>query len=1233
MNKFKKTTTILSAILVSVGVILFCLLFTAPGNHFIAYSANKLVDGLKINLPSGRFLYNDAFDISYDKQGLKFSAKQLKIDLYWWGCDGVCVDNLSAQTIDLKLDTPPSLAENPQPTDTEMTDGEPTTAEQITLPINVTVKRIAVNRFTLEHASADVTVSKLNLTAYASQSDINVHAFTIADIAVALHEVKEAPKSAPLNELPALPSLDFTLPINVQLHAFKVDKVAITPFAAESAHVINNIELEAIAKESEISVEKLAARYIDWQLNTQFHALLRGDNKVDASLSVVNSQHQATLGLNGRLGDLNLNLTTQGQYPATLSGQVNLQQTNYPFSLKGGIDTWLLDTEAAQLRLSDLAISMQGDADDYAINVNLTSRLGAYPAMLTEMQANGGLTRVKIDQLKLSANDSQATVNASADWSEGVTSQFSGTLSDLKAQYLTDAVSSNLSGKFNGSFTLKDEDWQLILANTVIDGTVNDIPVNVASDFKLDSSLHASFDKLELKSGNNEITLSGQVDDTWLVDGKIRLDASEQSVLPLQGKGSADLKLRGARLEPTANVNLLLNTLSYQDIQVEGLALNGQFDYAADWQTEISLILDSASFAEHKINQIELNASGDKTDHHVVFLLDADQGKVSFDLDGKFTKNTWQGALSQILVTDNKVRFGTDKAINVSVNTQTQDFNVSAHCWQSEKSQLCVNTLQQTKQLGQLNAQLGALSIPEFKHFLPDNLDLTGLAQGEFVANWHNAELKTLRANINTQELAASLIDGATVYKLPIEVFSMSAISDAETAKLEATLDSSVLGKVTSQINVEDIQNQQLLSGDLVIEKILLTNIQPFIGTLEQLNGDIKGQLALAGSLKEPLINGELNVDSINLEGATLPVSLQNSQVNIAFNNQSATVTGELKDSEGGALKLSGGVDWHADLPDVNLQLQGNEFFVRAQQDVTFKVSPELTMSLKNNAFNLEGQVVVPWGRIAIEELPEGAVQVSDDEVIVDIEQQQAEKVPFDYAINLKVLVERDVRIDSFGLQSKVEGDININMDQTTPMIATGELNLVEGTYRAFGQDLQIRTGQVGFSGSIDKPYLNIKAIRNPDNTANGVVAGITLTGNVEQPSLKVFSEPAMDQAQALAYLLNGQPLDEGDSSTDAMLTQLLLAQGVNRSEGVVSKIGESFGLSDVSLSSTGSGDDTKVEISGYVTPGIQVKYSVGIFDSLSEVAVRYQLLSQLYIEVTSGLNRTVDILYKFDWD
>lgn len=1234
MTKFKKITSVLTVTLLSIGVLLFCLLFTAPGNHFIAYSANKLVDGLEIKLPSGRFLYNDPFDVRYENQAIKLDAKQLKVDLFWWGCNGICLDNISAQNIDVNVKSQQAVADQqPQPAQEQLQQDTAPSGEQITLPLKVTVKRVAINQLTLTHPSADVTVEKLNLSAVAELSDILVDALKINTVTVQLHDVKEQPKSQPLTVLPALPTLDLTLPLNIQLNTLNISKVAVTPVAAERAEVINNIALSATAKGHEVRVEKLDAQYNDWQLNTDLFAELNAHNSVRGHVALTHPNHQLKLDLTGTLADLNVTLLTQGQYPLNVDAQVNLQKDNFPFSLTGRVDKWSLDAGAEQLNLSKLDLHGQGHANDYKVKVDLISQLGAYPQVSISSQLQGSLTGAKLEQLKLNANESQAIIHASVDWSKGVNTEFNGKLEHLKAQYLTDAMSSDLSGGFKGSFGLTGTDWQLAVENTTINGTVNDVPVSLESDFKLDSSLHASFDKLQLKSGSNELALSGQVDESWRVDGKLRLDAAEQEILPMQGKGNADLVIRGERLAPVVDLNLALNTLSYQDLQIDGLTLKGQFDYAADWQTDISLILDSANIADNKINQVELNVTGDKVDHHLRLLLDADQGKASLDINGQLKKDKWQGSLSNILITDNHIRLTTDKAIKANVDINTLDFHIADHCWQSASSKLCVNTLQQTKQLGQLNAQLAALSLPEFNRFIPENIKVSGSANGEFVANWADGALKTLRANMSTSELAATLIDDASVYKLPIEALNLSAMSDASIGKLEATLDSSVLGKVTSHINIDDIQANQNLSGELEIEKILLTNIQPFIGSLEQLTGEIKGKLNVAGTLKEPLLNGELNIEQVNLDGATLPVSLQDSHVDIAFNNQSAEITGKLKDAEGGSLNLSGDIDWQAELPDVNVKLQGNEFFVRAQQDVTFKVSPEITMSLKNRAFNLDGQVVVPWGRIEIEELPEGAVQVSDDEVIVDIEQQQTEKAPFDYAINLKLLVENDVRIDSFGLKSKVAGDINISMDQTTPMIATGELNLIEGTYRAFGQDLQIRTGQVGFSGSIDKPYLNIKAIRNPENTSNGVIAGITLTGNVEQPSLKVYSEPAMDQAQALAYLLNGQPLDEGDSSTDAMLTQLLLAQGVNRSEGVVSKIGESFGLSDVSLSSKGSGDDTKVEISGYLTPGIQVKYSVGIFDSLSEVAVRYQLLSQLYIEVTSGLYQNVDILYKFDWD
>ena len=124
-----------------------------------------------------------------------------------------------------------------------------------------------------------------------------------------------------------------------------------------------------------------------------------------------------------------------------------------------------------------------------------------------------------------------------------------------------------------------------------------------------------------------------------------------------------------------------------------------------------------------------------------------------------------------------------------------------------------------------------------------------------------------------------------------------------------------------------------------------------------------------------------------------------------------------------------------------------------------------------------------------------------------------------------------------------------------------------------------------------------------------------------------------MDQAKALSYLLNGEPLGESETSNNALLTQFLLSQGIDRSEGFLTQAGESLGLRDVNLSAKGSGDDTQVEVSGYITPNVQVSYRVGVFDSMNEIALRYRVFSKFYIEATSGLYDSIDLLYKFDWD
>ncbi|MDN3396633.1 MULTISPECIES: translocation/assembly module TamB domain-containing protein [unclassified Pseudoalteromonas] len=1228
MSVFKKVTAIVSAVLATLLVTLFCVLFTAPGNQLLAYTANKLVDGLTIEIKNGRFLYNDAFNLQFDQNGVSVNAQQLKIDLFWWQCDGICIDNLSAKSIKLTL---PKSAENKDDTPTEA-------LEKITLPFNIALKNLAIDEFILNHSSANVTLNTLQLSAKAEGSDVTIKRLTIPRINVVLKEQTAAQQAAAnqqtttaIKKLPALPNIDFISPLNINVEQFNITNVTINQ--GEQHYSIDDIALQMSVEDATIKVQSLSAGYQQWQLNTQLDATLEGAMPINGNISLKGNEHGATLDINGDLAKLNIALDTTGLFPLNLRATANLKQKNYPFSVNGKINQWLINTQNNELKVKKINLSAQGNANDYQLSLTGNTQLDAYPSVDLNAQLKGTLTNATLETLALKTNDSAANIQAQLDWQQGIKADFTGVLSNLKAQYLTDALTSDVSGTFKGVFNAQADTWQLQMNNTKLAGFLNNVPLEFAANFKLDNQLKADIDSFYLSSGANKLTLNGQVDDTWQVDGDITLNSDEQANLPFIANGKADLKVRGNRLTPSVNLAVILERFIFNEININKLAIKSQLDTAADWQTDLSVNVASALVAGQQINNINIAASGDKTDHQLSASIDAEKGAVELELNGKMKNAIWNGELSDITLSDKKLSFNNTKKISVMVNTQNGDFDVSAHCWQSAQSKLCIDTLSQTKALGQFNAKLANLSLAELKHLLPDNIRTRGDLTGDFAANWQSGALKTLRANVNSNGLNAVLTSEEDRFKLPIETLSIRAFSDSQVGKIEANLSSSVLGKIATDINIDDIQNTQTLSGNVNIDKILLSDIQPFLDTLEQLKGAISGQVTLAGTLKDPQLDGELNIADINLEGEQLPVALKDSNIHILFNKTTATIKGNLSDPQGGQVKLTGDVDWQGEQPAVNVAVVGNEFFVRAQQGVIFKVSPDLKIGIADNALNLVGEVVVPYGRIEIEELPEGAVQVSDDEIIIDQKTQAAKKVPFDYDIDLKVTVKNDVKVESFGLKSKVTGDLALKMSQGTPIIATGELNLIEGTYLAFGQDLIIRTGQVGFSGAIDKPYLNIKAIRNPDNTADGVIAGVTLTGSVEQPTLKVFSEPAMDQAQALAYLLNGQPLGEGDSSTDAMLTQLLLSQGVSRSEGVVSKVGETFGLSDVSLSSKGSGEQTKVEISGYIAPSLQVKYSVGVFDSLSEVAVRYQLLSKLYIEITSGLYQNVDILYKFDWD
>ncbi len=146
-----------------------------------------------------------------------------------------------------------------------------------------------------------------------------------------------------------------------------------------------------------------------------------------------------------------------------------------------------------------------------------------------------------------------------------------------------------------------------------------------------------------------------------------------------------------------------------------------------------------------------------------------------------------------------------------------------------------------------------------------------------------------------------------------------------------------------------------------------------------------------------------------------------------------------------------------------------------------------------------------------------------------------------------------------------------------------GQVDIPAGRFRAYGQDLIVRKYQIQFSYAADQPFLNLEAIRNPDNTADDVIAGVKVTGLADKPKVEIFSEPAKTQQEALSYLLRGEGLDSGDANGSQM-TSMLISFGVAQSGQLVGKIGETFGVSDLAVDTQGVGDSSQVVVSGKIT-------------------------------------------------
>ena len=225
-----------------------------------------------------------------------------------------------------------------------------------------------------------------------------------------------------------------------------------------------------------------------------------------------------------------------------------------------------------------------------------------------------------------------------------------------------------------------------------------------------------------------------------------------------------------------------------------------------------------------------------------------------------------------------------------------------------------------------------------------------------------------------------------------------------------------------------------------------------------------------------------------------------------------------------------------------------------------------------------------------------------------------------------------DFRVQGRGLSARLRGALTLRMnaDSAEPKI-TGELRTDQGSYKAYGQQLTIETGVLRFSGAYDNPALDVLAIR-PNLS---VRVGVQINGTVLSPSVRLFSEPEMADADKLAWLVLGRAAASG-ASESALLQQAALAL-LGGGRGLSESLAESLGLDNISFSGVSSTDSgvssAALTLGKRLSKDFYVSYERSLAGTMGTFYIFYDLTRRIALRAQTGEKSAIDLIFTFNYD
>lgn len=1106
--------------------------------------------------------------------------------------------------------------------DNEGSEAEPPSPPGLPLPFAIEVRDLAVNELAL--AGSDLVMSGSDISGAAIVDDSGVK---VPWLVAARYHLKLPPSSAAAPTTPQVATSLFaqltqiSLPLRLQVADLQLGQLQIDSgdLSLQFAHIL----LDADWQQQQLNIDDLRLTWQEHQLRLHGQADLAGSQPLALAAEGSSSNWPAwQLQLDGPLAQPQALLRSRGPQALTIMASAHLDQPLLPFVVVADGQLPALAV-APGITVTALNAGLFGNSRSHWLALRGQLQWGELLSQLRVRSVGQWLARshwqadASLDGGRLAWRGRLAIDRRG--WHVGGRWAGHGLPLALIQPDLPriERIGGGIAAHWHG-----DHDWRVQLAAVRARAYWQQQHWRLYAGLSADpQAVHIG--RLFIHSDHNQINAYGDAGSSWQVRGDADLDLALVTRLPgrLQGQWS----LSGPRALPqlTATASASLGD-SDSPVAAEQIVLNAELQLGGDYRHVWSLTAPHLRLLDNHSQQ--LSAAGQGTLSGWQWHSSADGGDLHWLLAGSGSYR--QGLLG--LTLDDAVITGRRQQVVLAgpLNWQQQadGWTLSPHCWRGRPLDLCLDRGFRHGRSGALEARLNRLDLTWLNPWLPDLIRLEGVVSGQLKLSRNGRQPWQVVADVGASDGAISLDDEGLRERYPWQQLGLSVRGDDQQLAINGQLDLGEQGALLVDLTTANSSDSGLpVSGRLQLRQLALGLIDPWLGNELELEGRLNGVLQLDGTRARPEINGQLRASQLLARAPQAGLQLDDGNLTLDLVGERALIQGQLVAPAGSAV-VSGQLNWNPQLQG-ELRLAGLNWPIEHEL-AQLRLDSDLQLQVAEPELTLAGTVTVREGLVRVAELPPTAVAVSSDERQLN-RGRHTDQGYWQTRMQLLLKLGDKLRLEAFGLTGRLTGQLRAE-ERGEGLQLLGEVAVRDGRFKAYGQNLIMRRATLGFTGPPSLPVLNVEAIRDPDETEDGVVAGLRISGVPGSADVSVFSEPSLAEPRALSYLVQGRDLEDGEGGNDMAVAALGL--GIASGGALVGTVGNAFGVDDLALGTSGSGDEAKVVVSGSLLPGVSVRYGRGIFSAVSELTVRVRLLRNLYLEAVSSTDNALDFIYRFEF-